>query len=113
MFGKIIENSLTFSTTKKEGYKFVIHKPKPKSVYPYKQKIVETEENIIIDWELDNSYWDINKYNELVENEIAKKYTIKQELAIQRQKESKPEEYNEYFTYCEECKRKVKEKLGI
>ena len=38
-------------------------------------------------------YWANISYNEAVEAEIAKRYTIGQELAIQRQRDEKPEEY--------------------
>lgn len=48
-------------------------------------------------------------YNELVNSEIRKKYTESEEFAILRQKEEKPDEYNEYFNYCESCKAYVKE----
>ena len=39
---------------------------------------------------------------------IREKYSQDAEFAILRQKDSKPEEYAEYNTYCEECKTKVK-----
>lgn len=38
---------------------------------------------------------------------IRKKYTLDDELAILRQKESKPNKFNEYFKYVEECVSKV------
>ncbi len=47
-------------------------------------------------------------YGEMVNDEIRKRYSVSQELAILRQKDEKPEEYAEYYGYCEECKRKVK-----
>ncbi len=34
---------------------------------------------------------------------IRKKYSIDEELAILRQKDVKPEKFNEYFNYAEEC----------
>lgn len=43
-------------------------------------------------------------YEECVEELIREKYSVNQELAIQRQRETKPEEFAEYFAYCEECK---------
>ena len=43
-------------------------------------------------------------YEERVEQLIRERYTINQEFAIQRQRETKPEEFAEYFSYCEECK---------
>ncbi len=50
----------------------------------------------------------INQLKELerskkIVNLIRKKYSIDEELAILRQKESKPEKFIEYFTYAEEC----------
>ena len=47
-------------------------------------------------------------YEERVEQLIREKYSINQELAIQRQRETKPDEFEEYFAYCEECKAKAK-----
>ena len=47
-------------------------------------------------------------YDELVDYEIRKKYSASQEFAILRQKDEKPEEYAEYYAYCEECKAYVK-----
>ena len=43
-------------------------------------------------------------YEERVEQLIRERYTSNQELAIQRQRETKPGEFEEYFAYCEECK---------
>lgn len=48
-------------------------------------------------------------YGELVNIEIRKHYTESEEFAILRQKDEKPEEFAEYYAYCEECKAKVKE----
>lgn len=58
----------------------------------------------------EHEYWANISYDEAVENEIAKKYTIKQELAIQRQQIKKPEEFAIYDAYCEQCKEYVKQK---
>ena len=52
-------------------------------------------------------------YDELVDAEIRKRYSVSQEFAILRQRDDKPEEYAEYYTYCEECKAKVKEEIDI
>lgn len=52
-------------------------------------------------------------YPDLVEYLIDEKYNVKQELAIHRQKDTKPLEWQEYDAYCEECKRVAKEVLGI
>ena len=58
-------------------------------------------------------YWANVDYDEAVNNEIRKKYSMSNELAILRQRDTKPEEYEEYFTYCEDCKALVKEKKGL
>lgn len=47
-------------------------------------------------------------YDELVDAEIRKRYSASQEFAILRQRDEKPEEYAEYYAYCEECKVAVK-----
>ena len=48
-------------------------------------------------------------YDELINEKIRKRYSESQEFAILRQKDEKPEEYQTYYGYCEECKREVKE----
>ena len=50
-------------------------------------------------------------YEQEVIRLIRKKYTINQELAILRQRESKPTEFEEYNTYVEESKRVVKDEI--
>ena len=52
------------------------------------------------------------QYEELVVQLIREKYSLDDELAIQRQKETKPDEWSEYFSCCEECKAKAKEMVG-
>lgn len=47
-------------------------------------------------------------YDEKVVSLIREKYSLDDELAIQRQRDTKPEEFKEYFAYCEECKMKAK-----
>ena len=68
----------------------------------------------------DNLTFSIEKYNarkqkqDNVEYEnkivtlIRKKYNVNQELAILRQRDTKPEEFAEYNEYVEQCKAKVK-----
>ena len=50
----------------------------------------------------------IPTYEEKVEQLIRERYSLSAELAIQRQRDTKPEEFKEYFEYCEECKVKAK-----
>ena len=44
---------------------------------------------------------------------IRNRYTVNQELAILRQRDTKPEEFAEYNDFVEKCKKKVKEELQI
>lgn len=57
----------------------------------------------------EKEHWQNVDYGEAINAEIRKKYTDSEEFAILRQKEEKPEEYAEYFAYCEQCKIFVKE----
>ena len=52
-------------------------------------------------------------YKKEVERLVALRYDIYDELAIQRQKEEKPEEYKEYYNYVEQCKLQAKELCNI
>ena len=68
----------------------------------------------------DDLTFSIEKYNarkqvladEEYENKIValirQKYNVNQELAILRQREVKPQEYQEYYDYVERCKAEVK-----
>ena len=53
--------------------------------------------------------------NEEYENKIValirQKYNVNQELAILRQRDTKPIEYQEYYDYVEQCKEQVKNEL--
>ena len=71
--------------------------------------------SVIIDKD-GNTFWqeDINEpviisYNELVVQFIREKYSLDEELAIQRQRDVKIVEFSEYNNYCEQCKIKAKE----
>ena len=57
----------------------------------------------------EKQHWQSIDYGEAINSEIRKKYTQSEEFAILRQKNEKPDEYNEYFNYCESCKAYVKE----
>lgn len=48
-------------------------------------------------------------YEEKVVALIRERYSVDAELAIQRQRDTKPDEFQAYFEYCEECKQKAKE----
>ena len=72
------------------------------------EEIAEIENSAINE---EKAYWLSNSYDNLVDNEIRKKYSVSQEFAILRQKDEKPTEYAEYYSYCEECKTYVKEQI--
>lgn len=58
----------------------------------------------------EKEYWQSIPYEDAVNAKIRERYTESQEFAILRQKDEKPEEYAEYYTYCENCKAFVKAK---
>ena len=48
------------------------------------------------------------EYENKIVTLIRKKYNVNQELAILRQRDTKPEEFAEYHKYVEQCKAQVK-----
>lgn len=50
-------------------------------------------------------------YGQLVSQYIGERYMLSQEVAIQRQRESKPDEFAEYNAFCEACKVRAKADL--
>ncbi|MBE6346969.1 MAG: hypothetical protein E7067_07200 [Lentimicrobiaceae bacterium] len=69
-----------------------------------------SEEMILSDgWEIyDNSQ---EEYENRVIELIREKYTVNQEFAILRQRDVKPEEFDEYNSYVENCKIQAKEEI--
>lgn len=61
----------------------------------------------------EREYWSSIPYDEAVNAKIRERYSVSQEFAILRQKDEKPEEYAEYFSYCEECKAFVRSKKEV
>ena len=51
------------------------------------------------------------KYKQMVSMLIREKYSIDDELSIQRQRDSNPEEFEEYYNYAESCKLRAKEEM--
>ena len=51
---------------------------------------------------------DNDEYENKIVALIRKKYNVNQELAILRQRDAKPQEYQEYYDYVEQCKKQVK-----
>lgn len=54
--------------------------------------------------------WDRLYESEIIRR-IRKRYTVNQELAILRQRDTKPEEFAEYDAFVEQCKAEVKKHL--
>ena len=93
---------------------------------PYNYKSVEIDDKygdcVASDFNQDLSF-SIDKYKSRKETEakieyenrivslIRKKYSINQELAILRQRDTKPTEFTEYSKYVEKCKAEVKSEL--
>lgn len=50
-------------------------------------------------------------YGSMVEKKIRVRYSLSAELAILRQRDTKPEEFAQYNEYVEQCKAEAKEEL--
>ena len=83
---------------------FIEPKPEVKEVEEIQLYIPFTAE--------EQARYDQAKYESLVDSMIRRRYTLSQELAILRQKETKEEEYQAYFGYCEVCKAEAKQLLA-
>ena len=53
------------------------------------------------------------RYQEYLIKKIREKYSVNDELAILRQKDTKPDEFAEYNEYVEACKASLKDELGL
>lgn len=53
------------------------------------------------------------QYKQLVVELIRERYSIDDELAILRQRDSKIDEFNTYNSFVEECKQQAREELGL
>lgn len=58
----------------------------------------------------ERNHWQSIDYDEAVNAKIRERYGLSNELAILRQRDEKPDEYQAYYAYCEECKAWVKTK---
>ena len=50
-------------------------------------------------------------YGASVSELIRERYSLDSELAILRQRDEKPDEYQAYFAFCEECKAKARKEI--
>lgn len=108
----IINGKNVFTNDKKiynnHGYYEIISTPYPQDGKEYFPIYSLKNNSIVQEWEeIRNKL----SYDELVVQLIREKYSLDDELAIQRQKETKPDEWEAYFAYCEECKKKAKKVL--
>ena len=71
-----------------------------------------TAEEIARQQEEERQQFQSMDYGELVESLIRRKYSLSAEIAILRQRDSKPEEFAEYNAYAEQCKATAKSLLG-
>lgn len=51
------------------------------------------------------------KYEDEVTRLIRRKYSLSAELALGRQRDRKPEEWAEFYAYCEQCKAEAKKAI--
>lgn len=51
-------------------------------------------------------------YGSMIEKKIRQRYSLSAELAILRQRDSKPEEFAQYNEYVEQCKKEVKDAMN-
>lgn len=61
--------------------------------------------------EVDAASWDELYESKIIER-IRREYSFNQELAILRQRDTKPEEFARYNAFVEKCKAEVKAMLG-
>lgn len=85
-----------FFALMEQGYTM---KPAPDGTVQMIPPAPKTDEQLRAEYE--------NKVNAL----IRKKYSVSQEFAIIRQQTDKPEEYAEYYAYCEQCKATAKAEI--
>ena len=62
--------------------------------------------------EVDSLSWE-QLYDNLVTAKIRKRYSLNQELAILRQRDTKEEEFAAYNAYAEQCKIEAKAEMEI
>ena len=71
------------------------------------------EEKYLTRIEEENERLAQQSYEDAIVTLIRRKYNINQELAILRQRDTKPEEFAKYDAYVEQCKEEVKNNLTI
>lgn len=90
----------------------VEYRNKPENIYNWDNNHVIINYNIVEDEDKNGVFYKCDQvvveipltYEKLVESLIRTKYTISDELALLRQKETKLLEFNEYNNFVENCK---------
>ena len=99
------------------GYKPVEYTERPEISTPgneLREVYTDNGDRITVTWEeLTQEPAPEPSYEHQVEALIAERYTVKNEIALLRQQNRKPEEFKAYDDYCEACKAQVKQKLGM
>lgn len=90
------EQLAEFRALRAQGYTM---KPAPDGTVQMIPPAPKTDEQLRAEYE--------NRVNEL----IREKYSVSQEFATMRQQTDKPEEYAEYYAYCEQCKATAKAEI--
>ena len=105
--GNVIANP-SASRLRAEGYKEVIY---PAAPAPGGSTALYSEEAdcIRVVWQSAGQPAAATSYEQRVEALIRGRYTVSDELAILRQRDTKPGEFAAYDAFCEECKRQAKE----
>lgn len=99
------------------GYKPVEYTERPEITTPgneLREVYADNGDRITVTWEEYTPEPEPGpSYEEQVVALIRERYSADDELALLRQRDTKPEEFEQYFNYCEECKATVKQKLGM
>lgn len=86
-------------------------------LYFPKQEVItdyeEIDDKVLEAEEAHNKEVDYQKYKEYVDVLIRQKYSLAEELAIQRQRDEKPDEFKIFYAYCEQCKEIARKKYNL
>lgn len=118
---KIIKDGFIITNPGKElvlslGFKELRYSDKPELNDPlnnYLKEVYSDKGDYILVEYKEGSFPPVQElpYDEKVNNLIREKYSESNELAIIRQKDTKPAEFKEYYDFCEDCKLKIKMKV--
>ena len=78
-----------------------------------KQIYVQKENYISREWVEDIVTQNSTIYKKAIIEKVRAVYSIDDEIAILRQKDTKPEEFETYYNFVEQCKAKTKAELGL